>query len=164
MPATVRPVSAMTTVAPANTTALPAVARARDIDSAGECPSARLRRSPIHPAGLFGGMSATLAMPAAIAGNGFFTTSIPFFRTPKNADNHGFWVAISEAREEVFIMLLLWGAALGIFLVQGLPSNDMRFWVVMLMVQSLPYLAALIMAFTSSLPKPVEAEQEQPAA
>ena len=95
---------------------------------------------------------------------GFFTTSIPFFRTPKNADNHGFWVAISEAREEVFIMLLLWGAALGIFLVQGLPSNDMRFWVVMLMVQSLPYLAALIMAFTSSLPKPVEAEQEQPAA
>ena len=95
---------------------------------------------------------------------GFFTTSIPFFRTPKNADNHGFWVAISEAREEVFIMLLLWGAALGIFLVQGLPSNDMRFWVVMLLVQSLPYLAALIMAFMSSLPKPVDAAQEQPAA
>ena len=95
---------------------------------------------------------------------GFFTTSIPFFRTPKNADNHGFWVAISEAREEVFIMLLLWGAALGIFLVQGLPSNDMRFWVVMLLVQSLPYLAALIMAFMSSLPKPVEEAEEQPAA
>lgn len=95
---------------------------------------------------------------------GFFTTSIPFFRTPKNADNHGFWVAISEAREELFIMLLLWGAALGIYYVQGLPSNDMRFWVVMLMVQSLPYLAALIMAFASSLPKPTEATQEQPAA
>ena len=94
---------------------------------------------------------------------GFFTTSIPFFRTPKNADNHGFWVAISEAREEVFIMLLLWGAAVGIFFVQGLPSNDMRFWVVMLLVQSLPYLAALIMAFLSSLPKPVEAPEEHPA-
>ncbi|MCH4874133.1 glycosyltransferase [Pseudomonas sp. TMW22091] len=94
---------------------------------------------------------------------GFFTSSIPFFRTPKNADNHGFWVAISEAREEVFIMLLLWGAALGIFFVQGLPSNDMRFWVVMLLVQSLPYLAALIMAFMSSLPKPVEAPEQHPA-
>ena len=93
---------------------------------------------------------------------GFFTTSIPFFRTPKNADNHGFWVAISEAREEVFIMLLLWGAALGIFLVQGLPSNDMRFWVVMLLVQSLPYVAALIMAFLSSLPKP--APKQEPVA
>src|SRR5471032_2264180 len=86
---------------------------------------------------------------------GFFTTSIPFFRTPKNAASHGFLVAISEAREEVFIMLLLWGAALGICLVQGLPSNDMRFWVAMLLVQSLPYLAALIKAFLSSLPKPV---------
>jgi hypothetical protein len=94
---------------------------------------------------------------------GFFTSSIPFFRTPKNADNHGFWVAISEAREEVFIMLLLWGAALGIFLVQGLPSNDMRFWVTMLLVQSLPYLAALIMAFLSSLPKPVAEATTAPA-
>ena len=89
---------------------------------------------------------------------GFFTTSIPFFRTPKNADSHGLLVAISEAREELFIMLLLWGAALGICLVQGLPSNDMRFWVTMLLVQSLPYLAALIMAFLSSLPKPKSAE------
>ena len=88
---------------------------------------------------------------------GFFTSSIPFFRTPKNADNHGFWVAISEAREELFIMLLLWGAAAGIYLVQGLPSNDMRFWVAMLLVQSLPYVAALIMALLSSLPKPAEA-------
>ena len=95
---------------------------------------------------------------------GFFTTSIPFFRTPKNADNHGFWVAISEAREEMFIMLLLWGAALGIYLVQGLPSNDMRFWVVMLLVQSLPYVAALIMAFLSSLPKPAAVVEPAPAA
>ncbi|MGZ0715803.1 glycosyltransferase [Pseudomonas palleroniana] len=95
---------------------------------------------------------------------GFFTTSIPFFRTPKNADNHGFWVAISEAREEMFIMLLLWGAALGIYLVQGLPSNDMRFWVVMLLVQSLPYVAALIMAFLSSLPKPAPKPEPAPAA
>jgi len=86
---------------------------------------------------------------------GFFTTSIPFFRTPKNAASHGLLVAISEAREELFIMLLLWGAATGICLVQGLPSADMRFWVIMLVVQSLPYLAALIMAFLSSLPKPL---------
>ncbi|BBR55451.1 MULTISPECIES: glycosyltransferase [Pseudomonas] len=85
---------------------------------------------------------------------GFFTSSMPFFRTPKNADSHGLLVAISEAREELFIMLLLWGAALGIYLVQGLPGADMRFWVAMLLVQSLPYLAALVMAMLSSLPKP----------
>jgi exo-beta-1,3-glucanase (GH17 family)/cellulose synthase/poly-beta-1,6-N-acetylglucosamine synthase-like glycosyltransferase len=85
---------------------------------------------------------------------GFFTSSMPFFRTPKNADSHGLLVAIAEAREELFIMLLLWGAAAGIYLVQGLPSSDMRFWVAMLLVQSLPYLAALVMALLSSLPKP----------
>ncbi|MFJ4064836.1 glycosyltransferase [Pseudomonas sp. NPDC089996] len=89
---------------------------------------------------------------------GFFTSSMPFFRTPKNADSHGLLVAISEAREELFIMLLLWGAALGIYLVQGLPSSDMRFWVAMLLVQSLPYVAALVMAFLSSLPKPMPQE------
>jgi len=88
---------------------------------------------------------------------GFFTSSIPFFRTPKNADSHGLLVALFEAREELFIMLLLWGAAAGIYLVQGLPSNDMRFWVAMLLVQSLPYVAALVMALLSSLPKPAEA-------
>ncbi|UXZ47400.1 glycosyltransferase [Pseudomonas soli] len=85
---------------------------------------------------------------------GFFTSSMPFFRTPKNADSHGLLVAIAEAREELFIMLMLWGAALGIYLMQGLPSSDMRFWVAMLLVQSLPYLAALVMALLSSLPKP----------
>ncbi|MNH46381.1 hypothetical protein D3C79_1091450 [compost metagenome] len=72
-------------------------------------------------------------------------------------------MALSEAREELFIMLLLWGAALGIYLVQGLPSSDMRFWVAMLLVQSLPYLAALVMALLSSLPKPAENNVEAQA-
>ncbi|GAB3462316.1 glycosyltransferase [Azotobacter salinestris] len=92
---------------------------------------------------------------------GFFTSSIPFFRTPKMASSHGFLVALAEAREEVVIMLVLWGAAAGIALVQGFPSNDVIFWVVVLLIQSLPYLAALIMALLSSLPKKV---QEAPLA
>jgi exo-beta-1,3-glucanase (GH17 family)/cellulose synthase/poly-beta-1,6-N-acetylglucosamine synthase-like glycosyltransferase len=117
------------------------------------------------------GVNLTDAFYAALAGlalshtiakavlYGFFTTSIPFFRTPKNADSHGLLVAISEAREELFIMLLLWSAAAGICLVQGLPNMDMRLWVTMLLVQSLPYVAALIMAFLSSLPKPASAAE-----
>ncbi|MBU1331226.1 MAG: glycosyltransferase [Gammaproteobacteria bacterium] len=95
---------------------------------------------------------------------GFFTTSIPFFRTPKMRSSHGLLMALSEAREEVFIMLLLWGAAVGIGIVQGLPSADVKFWVAMLLVQSLPYLAALIMALLSSLPKPIEEPEDQPIA
>nr|WP_298140242.1 glycosyltransferase [uncultured Pseudomonas sp.] len=93
---------------------------------------------------------------------GFFTTSIPFFRTPKMRNAHGLMVALAEAREEVFIMFLLWGAALGIVLTQGLDSADEKFWVAMLLVQSLPYLAALVMALLSSLPKPQPETDEQP--
>jgi hypothetical protein len=94
---------------------------------------------------------------------GVFTKTIPFFRTPKMASNHGILVALSEAREEVFIMLLLWGSALGISLVQGLPSADVKFWVVMLLVQSLPYLAALVMALLSSMPPATEKPAEHAA-
>ena len=94
---------------------------------------------------------------------GAFTKTIPFFRTPKMATNQGLLVALMEAREEVFVMLLLWGAALGISIVQGFPSPDVKFWVGMLLVQSLPYLAALIMAMTSSLPKPAAEEIAQTA-
>ena len=94
---------------------------------------------------------------------GAFTKTIPFFRTPKMASNHGILVALSEAREEVFIMLLLWGSALGISMVQGLQSADVKFWVVMLLVQSLPYLAALVMALLSSMPPATEKPAEHAA-
>ncbi len=77
---------------------------------------------------------------------GFVTRGIPFFRTPKMRSSHGLLVALAEAREEVFVMLLLWGAAAGIVAVQGVPSRDLLIWVAMLLVQSLPYLAALVMA------------------
>jgi exo-beta-1,3-glucanase (GH17 family)/cellulose synthase/poly-beta-1,6-N-acetylglucosamine synthase-like glycosyltransferase len=85
---------------------------------------------------------------------GFVTRGIPFFRTPKMASSSGLMKALAEAREEVFVMLLLWGAALGIGLAQGLPSMDVIFWIGVLLIQSLPYLAALIMALLSSLPRP----------
>ena len=37
---------------------------------------------------------------------GFVTRGIPFFRTPKMRSSHGLLVALAEAREEVFVMLL----------------------------------------------------------
>ncbi len=82
-----------------------------------------------------------------------FTTRMPFFRTPKNTDNQGLWVAISQSREEVIIMLVLWSTAAGIAWRQGLSNNDVLAWIVMLLVQALPYLAALLMAILSALPR-----------
>ncbi|RCI76825.1 hypothetical protein DT376_00375 [Pseudomonas aeruginosa] len=120
---------------------------------------------------LYNGLSASRysdAQVAALAGlalshtiakavlYGFVTRGIPFFRTPKMRSSHGLLVALAEAREEVFVMLRRGGAAAGIVAVQGVPSRDLLIWVAMLLVQSLPYLAALVMALLSSLPKPRE--------
>ena len=52
------------------------------------------------------------------------------------------------------------GAALGIPLTQPHPGLDIAFWVGMLLVQSLPYLAALVMALLSARPARV-AQREQ---
>lgn len=120
------------------------------------------------------GVSMRDAMAAAVAGLalsytiakavlfGLVTSSIPFFRTPKMRSSHGLLVALAEAREEAFVMLLLWGAALGIPLTQPQVGLDVLFWVGVLLVQSLPYLAAVGMALLSSLPRPQE--QENPEA
>ncbi|WP_263264094.1 glycosyltransferase [Pseudomonas sp. RIT-PI-S] len=111
------------------------------------------------------GLSLGRALSAAIAGlalshtigkavlYGLFTQSMPFMRTPKLADALGLLKALGEAREELYVLLLLWGAALGICLTQGLPNSDARWWLVMLLVQSLPYLAAVAMALLSAAPR-----------
>src|SRR5690606_32317404 len=89
---------------------------------------------------------------------GFVTRTIPFFRTPKLANRSGLLKALAEAREELFIMLLLWCAAAGLLIGEDNPGWDLYFWVLVLQVQSLPYLAALVMALLSSLPARMPAE------
>lgn len=83
---------------------------------------------------------------------GLFTQSMPFVRTPKLAHRSGLMKALAEAREELYVALLLLGAATGICLAQGLPNSDARWWLVMLLVQALPYLAAVTMAVISAAP------------
>ncbi len=116
------------------------------------------------------GVSLTDALYAAIAGLalsytiakavlfGFVTRSIPFFRTPKLASRSGLLKALAEAREELFIMLLLWCAAAGLLIGEDNPGWDLYFWVLVLLVQSLPYLAALAMALLSSMPARTQSE------
>ena len=58
------------------------------------------------------------------------------------------------------LRVLLWGAAFGIALTQPQPSLDVYFWVGVLLVQSLPYLAALLMALLSARPQ-VEASSDE---
>lgn len=83
---------------------------------------------------------------------GLFTRGLPFVRTPKLAGRPGLLAALSQAREELYVLLLLWGAAGGLYLTQGAPNADARWWLIMLLVQALPYLAAVIMALLSAAP------------
>ena len=83
---------------------------------------------------------------------GMFTKTIPFFRTPKMAEHGGFMLALAEAREELFLLTLLWGAAIGLVTFHDMETGDAYAWLFMLLMQSLAYLAAIFMAFLSVLP------------
>jgi hypothetical protein len=84
--------------------------------------------------------------------SGMFTKSKPFFRTPKMADRPALLGAIAAAREETLFAAALLGAALAITLNLGLGMTDVSVWVVVLLIQALPYLAALLVSLSSGMP------------
>ncbi|HBI15634.1 MAG TPA: beta-(1-3)-glucosyl transferase [Desulfobulbaceae bacterium] len=81
---------------------------------------------------------------------GFVTKSIPFFRTPKIVRGRAVWHALQSAREEALIMLALLAAAYAVVLRQGSETPDVLVWVMVLLVQSIPYQAAVIMSIISA--------------
>jgi exo-beta-1,3-glucanase (GH17 family)/cellulose synthase/poly-beta-1,6-N-acetylglucosamine synthase-like glycosyltransferase len=82
---------------------------------------------------------------------GLLTRNKPFFRTPKQARAHAVLKALQSAREEGLITVALWSAALAIILSQGSDTADLLVWIIVLLVQSLPYLAAVVMSLISGL-------------
>jgi exo-beta-1,3-glucanase (GH17 family)/cellulose synthase/poly-beta-1,6-N-acetylglucosamine synthase-like glycosyltransferase len=102
-----------------------------------------------------GAAIAGLALSHTIAKSiiyGLFTKTIPFFRTPKMREQGGFMLALAECREELFFLVLLWGAAAGMLWIHDMETGDAWAWLFMLIMQSLAYLAAVFMAFISVLP------------
>ncbi|MFA7387263.1 MAG: glycosyltransferase [Thiohalobacteraceae bacterium] len=84
---------------------------------------------------------------------GFFVRSKPFFRTPKQAHKQAFLKAINAAREETLMLIALWLAAGGIIHYFGTETLDLLMWAVMLLLQSVPYAAALIVSIISAFPR-----------
>lgn len=111
------------------------------------------------------GASVTQTIASAVAGlslshtiskailSGFVTKNKPFFRTPKMAKAHAVVQALQSAREEGLIMLALWVAAYGVSKLQGIDTPDLMVWVIVLLVQSIPYAAAVFMSLVSGLAK-----------
>jgi exo-beta-1,3-glucanase (GH17 family)/cellulose synthase/poly-beta-1,6-N-acetylglucosamine synthase-like glycosyltransferase len=84
---------------------------------------------------------------------GMVTRGRPFLRTPKLEHSLALVKSLASAREESLFMLALWGAAAGIVMKHGSDTLDLLLWIIVLIVQSLPYLAALLMTLVSGLPR-----------
>jgi exo-beta-1,3-glucanase (GH17 family)/cellulose synthase/poly-beta-1,6-N-acetylglucosamine synthase-like glycosyltransferase len=109
------------------------------------------------------GVNVRQTVAAAIAGlalahtigvavlKGLITRSEPFFRTPKQAAPHAFLAALAAAREEALILLALWLCAWGIRRIPAeMASPDLTVWLVALLIQSIPYAAALLVSLISA--------------
>ncbi len=113
------------------------------------------------------GMNFRQTAAAAIAGlglahtiglavlKGLLTRNQPFFRTPKRTTPHRFSAALAAAREETLLMLALCFCALGIRTIpKEMASPDLTVWLVALLIQSIPYMAALLVSLLSAFPLP----------
>ena len=97
------------------------------------------------------GMALTHTVGRAVW-QGIFTSGRPFVRTPKCANQPALIQGLLMASEEISLMLGLWLAALAIVLVFGHENRDAFMWSGLLMVQSLPYLSALITSMINVFP------------
>lgn len=82
---------------------------------------------------------------------GLHTRDIGFFRTPKMVDKHSIHQAFNDAREEGLIAVALVLSAITIGLRDDAYLTDTRLWMTLLLVQSVPYIAAVCMSLVSTL-------------
>ncbi len=84
---------------------------------------------------------------------GLVIRSTPFFRTPKMENAAALHKALASAREEFGLALVLWLCVGGLAMLAIPGSRDLHLWMTALVVQSLPYVAAVIMALISAFPR-----------
>lgn len=84
---------------------------------------------------------------------GLFTDGRPFLRTPKMEQTAALTTAIGAASEETLMLLGFWLAAGTIYVCLPIENWDSILWLIVLLVQSIPYFAALSLSIISALPK-----------
>jgi hypothetical protein len=99
------------------------------------------------------GLALTHTIGVAVI-KGLFTRSEPFFRTPKNGESQRLLHALAAARQETLMMLGLWLAAWGVAHAPQTQGPDRLAWIVVLMIQSVPYASSLLASLTSAFPLP----------
>ena len=84
---------------------------------------------------------------------GLLTHSLPFLRTPKLEQASALWRALASAREETLFAVALWTAAGAIAWKSDTGMLDLLLWIIVLLVQSVPYFASLLVSVISAFPR-----------
>ena len=74
---------------------------------------------------------------------GLATSRLPFMRTPKMDERATLGMALGMARGEAVLTVLLWLAAVVLWITNGVIDPEARLWSVFMVVQSLPFAAAV---------------------
>jgi cellulose synthase/poly-beta-1,6-N-acetylglucosamine synthase-like glycosyltransferase len=103
------------------------------------------------------GLALTHTIGTAVV-KGLFTRGEPFFRTPKKGDSQRVLQALGAARDETIMMLGLWLSAWGVSHVTTWQTRgpDRFAWIVVLLIQSVPYASSLIVSLASAFPLPAK--------
>ncbi len=85
--------------------------------------------------------------------SGVVTKDKPFIRTPKLASSQRLLKALADSRDEAILMTSMWLLAAALFWLHGTETLDMLMWIIVLLVQSIPYCCALIVSTVSAFPQ-----------
>ena len=94
---------------------------------------------------------------------GLVVRSAPFLRTPKMKDAPALVQGLVMAREEAVLLGLTWVAMIGVAIVSHLATPESRLWCVVLLTQSLPYLASVAVSVFAAVPAPRRVALPRPA-
>jgi len=99
---------------------------------------------------------AGLALSHAVARaiwQGLFTRNKPFMRTPKLERASALGVAIATSAQELLLLMTLWAMAGVLAWQYENDTLDLLLWIIVLLVQSVPYLATILVAGVSAFPQ-----------
>ena len=85
---------------------------------------------------------------------GLLVRRAPFLRTPKMVGAPAILRGLVMAWEELLLLLLTWGAAGAVAYAHDLATAESKLWCLVLVTQSLPYVAAVVTALLAAAPMP----------
>ncbi|HQT60703.1 MAG TPA: glycosyltransferase [Acidiphilium sp.] len=112
-------------------------------------------RVPCGRADRLGAAVAGLALSHSIGKavwKGLFTDRLPFIRTAKMENAPALVQGLFMVREELVLLALTWGALLGVGFSHHWATPECRLWCLVLLTQSLPYLASVSVSVIAALP------------